>query len=134
MGINKHISSNWLCWINRYVMLFLTTWYLGIIIGSIVWLLTLLTISHLTLGWIFNIPQLLIKNDSELILLVNIRASSLIFIDVIILAYAIISIFNVKYKGLLIFLLENNIYIWYLLAFLTIGFLSRIIISIKLNS
>ncbi len=133
-GLNKHISSGILCWIHHVIMLFVCTWYFGILCGTILWILTLFTISHITLGWLFNLPDLLAKTDNTFFLLANIRASSLIFIIPILFLFGVISVLKVEYKSLLIILLQNTNLIWISILTLLVGFVIRTFISTIITS
>lgn len=133
IGINTHISSGSQCWINRFLFLFILIWYLGIIVGSIVFVLTILTFSHLTLGWIFNIPQLFISNESNIIFLSELRASAIIIINPITLVFVIISVLRVEYCSFTDLLVNNHIILCYIIFALIAGFILRIIISRVFN-
>ena len=131
IGINRHASSGWLSWLNRLIMFFTIMWYMGLIAGIIIFFLTLFTFNHLTLGWIFNIPQLLVKSDTDVIMLMNLKAGLLVIISPILLVFTIASVTYVEYSSLLYLLTSSTSTLLTTIGILVIGFLVREFISIR---
>lgn len=127
MGLVKYSSIGGLCWIGRIILIIPCIYYCGWLFGILLFLFMLFGFLHMTIGWILSIPSMFVKNDNQIMKIVNLECSLVIPLDIGLLIFTIISFFTATYKSTFnLFTTYKSIVI--LIVVLIIGFIVRSIV------
>ncbi|MBQ9662087.1 MAG: hypothetical protein IJV40_02905 [Oscillospiraceae bacterium] len=127
MGLCRHISAGGLCWINRIIMAVPCVWYCGWIVGFVLIAFALFGLLHATVGWILTIPTLSIMDERKLFHITDVECGLLIPVNLICLAFTILSFFRATYKSALSLIAAPK-QIVIIVAVLAIGFAIRAVV------
>lgn len=134
LGFNPYpFGATILCILFHPLVLISSIFYLGWVWGTICFLLHLLGITYSTVGWIFNLPTLLVKNDEQLLRFLKVKLTLLFPSLIIGIIFTVISFFFSDYKALLDIFMENSTFTITLIAIVIILSVLRIFVS-KLSS
>lgn len=131
MGLCRHIWAGSACWINRILIAIPCVWYCGWVVGLVLIAFALFGLLHATIGWVLNIPTLKIDDENTIIKQTSLECAFLLPMNIICLAFSILSFFLVPFKtAIQVFGSTANIIIT--VAILVVGFLVRSIVLRKI--
>lgn len=126
MGLCRHISAGDLCWINRIIMAVLCIWYCGWIIGIALIAFSFFGILHATIGWILSIPTIFSQDENKLLQITEIEYRLLIPMNILCLAFTILSFFLSQFRSCLD-LFGSSFRVIVISAILVVGFVARML-------
>ena len=102
-------------------------WYCGWIVGFVLIAFALFGLLHATVGWILTIPTLSIMDERKLFHITDVECGLLIPVNLICLAFTILSFFRATYKSALSLIAAPK-QIVIIVAVLAIGFAIRAVV------
>lgn len=101
LGYNPYpFGTPIICVIIHVLILVNCIFYLGWLIGIILFICHMITIPHMTIGWVFALPSLFFTSEKQYFKYFNLQLSSLIPLLIVLIAFFVISIFVSEYSCL----------------------------------
>lgn len=109
LGFNPYpFGTTILCFMLHIPILVSSIFYLGWVCGIVCFLLHLFGITYGTIGWMFNIPTLVAKNEQQLFRFLNLKLKLLSPTLVASIIFTVVSFFVSDFKSLLGLFQKNS--------------------------